>query len=78
MRPNVGSNALSFVFENNDVILGNLLRSEIQGVVAKFEPRVQLTDIRVERLDSEIIITLVYVILTTGQMSLASLSLPTP
>lgn len=78
MRPEFGSNALTFVFENNDVVLGNLLRSEIQGVVAKFEPRVMLEDIRVERKDTQIILTLVYIILATGRRSSAFVPLVSP
>lgn len=65
MRPNFGTNARAFVFENNDAVLGNLLRSEVKGVVAKYEPRVQLTDIQLERKDSQIIMTLIYIVLNT-------------
>lgn len=76
MRPTFGTNALAFVFENNDEVLGNLLRSEIQGAVAKFEPRVQLLDIRTEQKKAEIILTLVYVVLATRQTGITSIPIP--
>lgn len=78
MRPDVGTNALTFIFENNDVVLSNLLRAEIHGVVAKYEPRVQVTDILVERRDSEIILTITYVILATRRPGAAVVPIPVP
>jgi len=76
MRPDCGTNALSFVFENNEAILGNLLRSEIQGVVARYEPRIQITDIVVEQRDSEVILTIVYIILATRRVASALVAVP--
>jgi phage baseplate assembly protein W len=78
MRPEFGSNALTFIFENNDDVLGNLLRAEIQGVVARYEPRIQITDIGVGQRDSEIIITISYIVLATGRASLAVVGVPIP
>lgn len=78
MRPEFGTNALSFVFENNDAVLSNLLRAEIQGVIARFEPRVQLVDILIEQRASEIILTIAYIVLATGKTGTASVPLPLP
>lgn len=78
MRPEFGTNALSFIFENNDAVLSNLLRAEIQGVIARFEPRVQLVDIRIAQRASEIILTIVYVVLATGKTGAASVPLSVP
>ena len=78
MRPEFGTNALTFVFENNDDVLANLLRAEIQGVVARYEPRIRITDIGVTQRDSEIIITIAYIVLATGRESLAVVPVPTP
>lgn len=78
MRPEFGTNALSFVFENNDAVLSNLLRAEIQGVIARFEPRVQLVDIQIEQRSSEIILTIVYIVLTTGKTGAASIPISVP
>lgn len=78
MRPDVGSRATSFVFENNDEVLGNLLRAEIQGIVAKYEPRIQLADIQVSQRGSEVVLTLRYVVLTTGRIGVATVPIPSP
>lgn len=78
MRPDVGTNALTFIFENNGVVLGNLLRSEIQGVVAKYEPRVQVTDVVVDTRDSEVIVTIVYLILSSRTISSTAITIPVP
>ena len=76
MRPEFGTNVLSFVFENNDDVLGNLLRAEIQGVVARFEPRIQLLDIGVARRSSEVILTISYVVLSTRRTGVAAIPIP--
>lgn len=78
MRPDVGTNALTFVFEPNNEVLSNLLRAEIQGVVAKYEPRVQVTDIGVEQRQSEIILTISYILLATRRPGAAAIPIPIP
>ena len=78
MRPEFGTNATAFVFENNDTVLSNLLRSEIQGVVAKFEPRIQLTNIMVERRGTEIVLTISYIVLATRKTGAAAVAIPIP
>jgi uncharacterized protein len=78
MRPEFGTNALAFIFENNDDVLGNLLRAEIQGVVARYEPRIQLTDIGVTQRDSEVIITISYIVLATRRTGFAVVAVPVP
>jgi len=78
MRPEFGTNALAFIFENNDDVLGNLLRAEIQGVVARYEPRIRLTDIGVTQRDSEVLITISYIVLATRRTGLAVVGVPTP
>lgn len=78
MRPDFGTNALSFVFENNDTVLSNLLRSEIQGVVARYEPRVQVIDIQTERKDSQLTLTIIYVVLSTRRTGTTMIALPIP
>lgn len=78
MRPDVGTNALTFIFENNGVVLGNLLRSEIQGVVAKYEPRVQVSDVVVETRQSEVIVTIIYLVLASRTLSSTAITIPVP
>jgi hypothetical protein len=74
MRPDLGSNAMSYVFENNDAVLGGLLRADVQVVVAKYEPRVQVTDVQVEQVDSTITLTISYIVLATRQLGNVSIS----
>lgn len=78
MRPEFGTNALAFIFENNDDVLGNLLRAEIQGVVARYEPRIRITDIVTTQQDSEIIITISYIVLATRRTGMAVVPVPAP
>lgn len=78
MRPEFGTNALAFVFENNDTILSNLLRSEIQGVVAKYEPRITIVDIGVSKQNASIILTITYVVLATQRAGAAIVPIPIP
>jgi phage baseplate assembly protein W len=77
MRPDLGSNVTSLVFENNDVVLGSLIRAEVQGVIARFEPRVKVLDIQVEQQDSTVILTLSYVVLATRKPNTVSIGIPT-
>jgi len=76
MRPDVGTNAKAFVFENNDVVLGNLIRAEVQAVIGKYEPRVQLVDVRVEQRRSEVILTISYIVLSTRKPGSAAMAIP--
>lgn len=80
MRPDMGSNALSFIFEPNNLVLAQTLRAEIQAVVAKFEPRVVLTDVGVERdLDAaQVIVTIEYVVIASRTSSSVTVPLSTP
>jgi len=78
MRPDLGTNALTFVFEGNDAVLGNLLRAEIHGVVAKYEPRIQLVDIQVTQRDAAIILTLTYIVLATRRVGSSNIAIPVP
>lgn len=81
MRPDVGSNAYRYIFENNDSALLALVQTEIQQVVSKYEPRVALVGVSVtkgekntEEADAAIVITITYVILasrTTGTLSIS-------
>lgn len=75
MRPDVGSNAMSYVFENNDAILGGLLRADVQTVIAKYEPRVQVIDVEIERVESTITLTISYIVLATRQTNSVSIPL---
>lgn len=78
MRPEFGSNALTFVFENNSDVLSNLLQAEIRGIVARFEPRIQVLDVGVSRRSSQIILTISYIVLSTRKTGRATVPIPIP
>lgn len=79
MRPDFGSSVLKFVFENNDDLLDELIRAEVTSAVGRFEPRVVLQDIVIDK-DVEkalVTITLVYVLVTTRQQDTVEIVVPT-
>lgn len=69
MRPDFGCNALSFVFENNTTLLSELIRTEVASAIGRFEPRVILQNVIVERDEDNgtVYVTLEYIVLTTKQ-----------
>jgi phage baseplate assembly protein W len=77
MRPDFGSAVYSFIFENNNVLLTELIRDELSAAIAKFEPRAILRNIVVERDKSEVIITINYIVSLTGQQDSVSIPLAT-
>jgi phage baseplate assembly protein W len=77
MRPDFGSGAYAFVFENNDVILAELIRDELTAAISKFEPRAIVRNIVVERDGSEVIITIHYIVSLTGQQDSVSIPVAT-
>lgn len=78
MRPDFGTNVTALIFENNTDVLGNLLRAEVQGVVARYEPRVQVIDIVVSQRNAELIMTIAYVVLATRRAGTATVAIPSP
>lgn len=77
MRPQFGSNILGLVFENNTEILEHYLDLEIRSAISKFEPRVVMRNITVERKEEELIITIYYVIVATSAQASVSLAVTT-
>jgi phage baseplate assembly protein W len=78
MRPEVGSNVYSFVFEQNNTVLADVIRAEVQTVIGRFEPRVILRDVKVQRKESEVLCTIEYVIISTRTLGSTTVALPTP
>jgi phage baseplate assembly protein W len=78
MRPGAGSNALALVFENNDEILASLLRTEIYGVIAKYEPRVTVSDVLIERQQEAVIATIIYIINASGRVANTTMAIQSP
>lgn len=84
MRPEVGSNALAYVFENNDLILVQRISAEISDVVRRFEPRVALLSVEVDNGDkskdngpASVIVTIKYVVLATRTVGTLTITLAT-
>lgn len=76
MRPDFGSSAFSFIFENNNVILAELIRDEVTTAIAKFEPRVLVRGVSTERGDNEVVITITYIVNLTGQQDFVQIATP--
>lgn len=79
MRPDFGSGALRFVFENNNELLNELVRAEITSSVGRWEPRVVLQDIQIQNDTdyAQVIITLFYVLVATRQQDTVAIVVPT-
>ena len=77
MRPDFGCNAYSFVFENNDEILAELIRTEVTGALGRYEPRIAVRGVSVERDASEVVITISYILNLTGQQDSIAVPVPT-
>lgn len=67
MRPDFGCDAYSFVFEPNTDMLAELIRTEVNAAIGRFEPRVVVQDIGVVRdtEKGEVIVTIQYVLVAT-------------
>jgi uncharacterized protein len=67
MRPDFGCDAYSFVFEPNNEMLAELIRTEVSAAIGRFEPRVVVLDIGVVRdtEKGEVVVTIQYVVVTT-------------
>lgn len=78
MRPDFGTNAQRFVFENDGTpATAAAIRHEIHAKISKFEPRVNVEGIDVvfdqDAAGASAIITIYYVILATGQRDLVEI-----
>jgi hypothetical protein len=78
MRPDFGSDAYSYIFESLDENLAVLVRSTISGAIAKYEPRVLLLSVDVVREDSQVIVTVSYVVIATNDNQTLTLTLGSP
>lgn len=47
-NPNIGSGLAQALFENIDVISASQIQSEINSLLRDFEPRINLTDVKVD------------------------------
>jgi phage baseplate assembly protein W len=76
MRPDFGSDAMSFIFENNNDLLAELIREEVTTAITKFEPRAIVRDVQTVRDDSEVTITIIYVVVLTGNQDSVEITVP--
>jgi phage baseplate assembly protein W len=74
MRAAFGTRAYSYVFENNDALLVENLRTDVMGALGRYEPRILVTAIDVTRNDSEILLIIRYVVRATRREQ--SLTMP--
>lgn len=77
MRPDFGGSAYRYVFEDNDIVLQQLVETELFFLIARYEPRVSVVSIEAVRGDqldtatkseneaSSVVITISYIILST-------------
>jgi hypothetical protein len=66
MRPDLGTKAFSYVFENNDDLLAEMIRTDLRAVIGKYEPRIIPRNIFVDK-DEEnaVVVTIEYVVIAT-------------
>jgi len=77
MRPDFGTNVITFVFENNDALLEELVKSDVFTAIGRYEPRVIVTDVVVTRTDTTVDVAVVYVVTATGGAGSVGLSFAT-
>jgi phage baseplate assembly protein W len=85
MRPELGSDAFSFVHEDNDTLLTSAIRTTVGNAIARNESRVILQNIDIQRHRNEgegsyldtVIITVFYVVKATQQQGKVSVALGT-
>lgn len=79
MRPNFGCDIFQYVFENNDDLLIQLLRTEIAAAIAKWEPRARLNFVDVTRPQENVVSVLInYTVITTGNTGSFTVGVPAP
>ena len=76
MRPNFGCNLQQYVFENNDDLLEQLMRTEISSAISRWEPRAQLDNIVLQRNDTTLAVTVVYTVVTTQTKDTVQVAIP--
>jgi len=75
MRPEFGSGAHSYVFEDNDQLLASAVRTSVVNAITQYEPRVIIQKVDVQKAKNDgaysysdtIIITVYYVVVSTQE-----------
>lgn len=76
MRPGFGCNLQQYVFENNDDLLEQLMRTEISSAISRWEPRAQLDNIVLQRNDTTLSVTVIYTVVTTQTKDTVQVAVP--
>lgn len=76
MRPEFGSNAFAFVFENNTLLLQETVRAEVMSAISRFEPRAIVRAVDIARDDTELTITIDYIVVATRQEQSVAINMP--
>lgn len=68
MRPDLGSNAYSYVFGSQGGELDSLIRTEMAQTIATYEKRVRVMSIDIERPEeNHVLVTINYIVVATKQ-----------
>jgi phage baseplate assembly protein W len=76
MRPTVGSAVYRFVFENNDLFLGDLIATEVRAVLARSEPRIIVETVETRIEDTSTYVDVLYIVRATGERQELSVQVP--
>ena len=69
MRPDFGSALGDYLFENIDATTVSLIKREVAGTIERYEPRVDLTDVKVQSNNGDpgvLRVTVEYRVIATG------------
>jgi len=77
-RPDFGSDAMSFIFENNDAIRAELFKNNILSSLTKYEPRIAIRTVTLGQSDTTLLVNITYVIISIQEERRISLGLPLP
>lgn len=77
MRPQFGCDIFQYVFENNDELLQQILRSEIAATMARWEPRARLDNISFTRDNALLTVLIEYTVVATGTTGAFPVAIPT-
>lgn len=75
MRPSVGTSVVAYIFANMGPETEGLIREDISSVIAKYEPRVNVTSINLSSEDTTVVVVINYVVLATNQNQTLTLNL---
>jgi phage baseplate assembly protein W len=76
MRPTFGSNAYSYVFENNSLVFQETVRADVMASISKVETRVIVQSVDVTRDDVTAFIKIIYIVLSSQQQQTLKISIP--